>query len=156
MLHCMTHWDVSPLQGFWAGSAARLSSSSLAPSLCWWFVWPDMSADGGEAGWNTSPPPQRTCKHIRLSIRLGFQHLLDRDRKHVKKKGGRRKGTELESNHRLQPGPQPPNYGVHTKVSVSLTTNSLNNKTHQLRASSLGPIVHVFKNKSWIYYSLTP
>lgn len=65
---------------------------------------------------------------------------------------GRCKGPELEPNHGLQRGPQPPNDGVHTEVSVSLNTTLLNqrvgNKTHQLKASSLGAIVHVFKNKS--------
>lgn len=58
---CCT-FDVSPLQGFAAASVARLVSSSPAPSLCWWFVWPDRSAGGVEAGLDTSPPPQLAYK----------------------------------------------------------------------------------------------
>lgn len=160
---CCTHpqWDVSPLQGFSAGSAARLFSSSPAPSLCWWSVWPDMSAGGGEGGWDTSPPPQHACKHMHLSksdcvfsvywIRPG--DMLRR---------GRCKSNKFESNHRLQRGPQPSNCRVHTEISASLNTTSfkklrrMGDKTHQLKAYSLGAIVHVFQNRSWICHSLIP
>lgn len=62
-LQAVTVFEDSPLQGFSAASVAQLSSSSPAPSLCWWFVWPDTSAGDAGAGLETSPLPQHACKH---------------------------------------------------------------------------------------------
>lgn len=88
MLHCLIQESVSPLRGFSAGSAARLSSSSLAPSLCWWFVWPDTSADGGEAGWDTSPLPQHAYKHTHLSTRDCIFHIYCIEREEARWEDG--------------------------------------------------------------------
>lgn len=165
MLHCLIQESVSPLRGFSAGSAARLSSSSLAPSLCWWFVWPDTSADGGEAGWDTSPLPQHAYKHTHLSTRDCIFHIYCIERKHVEKTGVEW-CSELKWNHQLQHGQRPLNHGeaswwdwLRLLCPETISLNKLRgagNQTHQLKASNLGAKVHVFRNKSWICHSLIP